>query len=190
MSELPHPCTPQDPPMTTVHVDSFERARRAATDPDRRFDATARALPDGLFSDHPLVAQAAQDAKAKADRLAKVKHLPMFDGSATIQQLEEDLQSALAASRYAAIDDALAGDNSFSGAVPALDYVEVLRRRLEAAKSVHAELGNKSGYHLHKIFEDEAQSAEEHRQNLLLRLKQEHLQAHPELLQDHQPSPS
>lgn len=184
MSDLPHPCTPQDPPMTRVSVDSFERARRTATDPALRFDAVARELPDTLFSDHPLVVQATQDARTKADRLAKVKRLPMFDGSATIQQIEEELQSALVASRYAAIDDALADDRSFSRAVPALEYVEVLKRRIEAAKSVHAELGNKSGFRLHGIFESEARAAEEHRQGLLLRLKREHLQAHPELLQE------
>ena len=167
----------------TVIRDSYaERMRRRDTEaPQRHFDATARALPDALFSDHPEVILAREQASAAARRAERMGTASKHAAILLVQNLNAEVQAAATEVQLAAIDDALADDKGFPLALAAMEHHEQMQRRLKAAQMAH-EVLSKAPMSLGNYYEL-ASKAKAVLSDLLLQLKQEHLRAHPELLE-------
>lgn len=140
-------------------------------------DATARALPDSLFADHPEVIQATERhtaAQRRHERLCNAarkteKMLGM------LQHLEDELQAAQAQLRFAAIDDFLDGDIDFTVSVELLERVAVLQQRIQVANLARLDV-QKSPVELRE-FKELAVQAETDLRNLLFKLKRQHVHA-------------
>lgn len=167
----------------TVIRDSYSERmrRREAEAPQRNFDATARALPSTLFEDHPEVILAREQANTTKRRVERMGTASKQAAIQLMQDLEAEAQAAAAEVQLAAIDDALANDKGFPLALAAMERHEQMQRRLKAAQMVH-EVLSKAPMSLGKHYE-QASNAKAVLNDLLLQLKREHLQAHPELLE-------
>lgn len=181
--DLPPALDPQQQRKTAVIPDSHaERMRRWETEaPQRQIEATARALPDSLFKDHPEVIQATQQARTaerRAERMGKISKQAVDQ---LVRNLEVEVQAAADAVHLAAIDDAVADDQEFPLALAAMERHDQAQRRLQAARMAH-EVLSKVPVSVAEYWEL-SRKAESARIGLLLQLKREYLQAHPELLQ-------
>lgn len=165
-----------------------ERVRQwEAGAPLRQIEATARSLPDALFMDHPEVIQATLQAKATTTRAERMSRVSKQAVTLSVQNLEVEVKAAADAIQLAAIDDAINDDPGFPLALAAIDQHEQALRRLQAARMAH-EVLSKVPVSIDRYWEH-ARKAESARGDLLLRLKREHLQGHPELLQEPPTSP-
>lgn len=172
-----------------IHDAHAERARRYAEGaPQRQVEATARALPDSLFASHPEVVQATHQATTARNRVERMTKTSKQAIATLITELEAEAKSAADAVQLAAIDDAIAGDSAFPLALAAMEHHSKAQQRLQAARMAH-EVLSKAPMSLGAYWEQARKSEAAHNE-LLLRLKREHLQAHPELLQEHQPASS
>lgn len=164
-----------------IYSAARERAERwDAEAPQRHFEATARALPDELFKDHPEVIVATEMANAARSRHSRLHRLGKQEPAALVLHLQDEVLKASQAIRLAALDDALDGDVAFPKAMAAMERLEILGRRLEAAEMVRivaSSMPMGSGE-----FADLANARENVLRALLISLKREYLQAHPELL--------
>lgn len=177
----PAPSDMQQHRGTVIHDAYAERMRRRDTEaPQRHYDATARALPDSLFKDHPEVILAREQASAAMRRVERMGTASKQAAMQLVQNLDAEVQATATEVQLAAIDDAIADDNGFPLALAAMERHEQMQRRLKAAQMAH-EVLSKAPQSLSKYYEL-ARKAESARDDLLLRLKREHLQAHPELL--------
>lgn len=172
-----------------IHDAHAERTRRYAEGaPQRHVEATARALPDSLFASHPEVVQATLQATTARNRVERMIKTSKQAIAALVAELESEAKNAAEAVQLAAIDDAIAGDSAFPLALVAMEHHSKAQQRLQAARMAN-EVLSKAPMSLDK-YREQAQKSEAARNELLLCLKREHLQAHPELLQDHQPTSS
>lgn len=159
-----------------------ERAERMkASAPQRHFEATARALPDKLFQDHPgviAVAAAADAARARSKRLSTASKQVIAE---TVQRLQTEVHEAAAEVRLAALDDVLGGESAFPRALAAMEHHQRLQHQLAAAEMAQVTICSMpmgAGE-----FAAAVQAKENALRDLLNGLKREYLQARPELLE-------
>lgn len=171
----------QPEPVPDSHGERQKRWEDGAA--DRRFDAAARALRDSLFDDVPEVIEAIQAARSASQRLSLLSQPGRrSEAVSLVAALEAELNAASVDWRNAAIDDGLAGDADFSRALQVSERVEQLRLRLDAARAA-CEALTRSPQQMGEFAED-ARAKECHLRDLLLMLKRQYLEAHPELLGD------
>lgn len=182
--DLPPALDPQQQRKTTaIHDSHAERTRRwDAGASQRQVEEAARALPDALFKDRPEVIQATQRARATEHRAERMGAISKQAVSQVVQNLEAEVQAAADAVQLAAIDDMIADDQEFPLALAAMERQDQAQQRLQAARMASEVLG-KVPVSIAQYWE-QARRAKSARLDLLLRLKREHLQAHPELLQE------
>jgi hypothetical protein len=166
-----------------IFEEQHERERQYAADAlKRHFEVVARGLSSELFADCPDVVEArllAAAARHRYDQVAKTNWQAQF--ALINDRVAADLQAAEAALEAAALDDVLAGDAEFVGALIAMERVERCRHRAEALRLASGVL-SKDRQRLLALLADRANAAEARFNDLLLALKRDYLTQHPELL--------
>lgn len=159
-----------------------DRARQTAVAAVRAtVDAAARDLPDELFADHPGVIatrQAAFEASQRAHKLATMPRRAVAIDD-LLGKMEGDLAELDACLRFAALDDFIDGAADFPRALAIMDKRDHLAKCIRAARIARAD-ALKSPPELRE-FKEMAALAESEHQSLLMQLKRQHIQDHPEL---------
>ncbi|MNK59160.1 hypothetical protein D3C87_782600 [compost metagenome] len=157
--------------------------QRAATEPQRRFEAAARALPDALFADDEEIQHLAREAEAMKQRAENEGRMRLAGGGLdqAVASIHGELQQAQQAMKWAAVDDAIAGAFDFPRSAALTQRIADLRRRLEAAALAREAFALKSGDWT--ALGGDLQRARNALFEALIAKKREHLRSHPELLE-------
>lgn len=157
--------------------------RRAAAEPQIRFEAAARALPDSLFADDEEIQRLTLEADAMQHRAENESRMRLAGGGLdhVVASMQRELQQAQQAMKWAAADDAIDGAFDFPRSAAIAQRITDLRRRLEAATLARETFAIKPGGGWTALGDDARRARNTLFEALILR-KRAHLKAHPELL--------
>jgi hypothetical protein len=160
-----------------------DRARQTADAAVRAtVDAAARDLPDELFADHPGVIttrQAAFEASQRAHKLATMPRRAVAIDD-LLGKMEAELVELDASLRFAALDDFIDGATDFPRALAIMDKRDHLAKCIRVARIARVD-ALKSPPELRE-FKEMATLAESAQSTILLQLKRQYIQDHPELI--------
>lgn len=157
-------------PLESLFHSSHVRQRVAAT---AASNFAVRSLPDVLFNDHPEVRQLRVFLRIEEHR-AKGATMDLAHSVGSVIPTLEAKQKALRESlEMAALDNALAEDFEFSGAVAILEEIQHLDMQIKAARLAFGLLG-KSPLEKGAFFRSRVHSAHDALNTRLLSLKQAH----------------
>lgn len=168
-------------------VTAEDRARNLAlsrNSPQQKIKDAARRVPDETFAEHPEIVSLTEEVKDWERRSKYVTQTHQTEAEKTIAKLQSRLAQLVESQRFAALDDLMAGDfEQQPRAMAVSQSLEQVRRQLDSARMAREEVGRSPlsngipGRYLEQLAQ-----ARTNLQEALLRLKTEHIQAHPELL--------